>query len=131
MEVHKQIELGKQSFAETDNEVLRRLLGIDSSGPQLVQAGRPWAGKGASLPHGTMLRMEYNGRVHNGRIDEGRWLVEGEVFSSPSAAAGGVSLTKAGTRPSLDGWVYWQVKRPNDEDWRPLNSLRDKTNNIA
>lgn len=126
LEVHKRIELAKRSFAETENEVLRRLLGVDVAQSQLVQAGRAWSGKGVSLPHGTELQMEYNGRVHNGRIDEGSWLVEGESFSSPSAAAGGVALTKAGTRPSLDGWIYWQVKRPVDDNWVPLKSLRQQ-----
>ncbi len=126
LEVHKRIELAKRSFAESENEVLHRLLGIDAAQPQLVQAGRAWSGKGVNLPHGTELQMEYNGRVHHGQIDEGRWLVEGESFSSPSAAAGGVALTKAGTRPSLDGWMYWQVKRPNDGAWLPLKSLRQR-----
>ena len=31
---------------------------------------------------------------------------------------------KAGTRPSLDGWKYWLVKRPGDEGWLSLNALR-------
>ena len=125
LEVHKRIELAKRSFSETENEVLRRLLGIETTKPHLIQAGRPWSGKGVVLPHGTELQMGYNGQLHHGRIDEGRWLVEGESFSSPSAAAGGVALTKAGKRPSLDGWVYWKVKLPEDSQWVPLATLRE------
>ncbi|MGP1256757.1 MAG: hypothetical protein ACTS10_20225 [Kiloniellales bacterium] len=123
LDVHKRIELEKRSFSESDNEVLRRLLGIDST-QSLI--GRAWSGKGVSLPHGTEIQMEYNGRQHQGRIDEGNWLVEGNSFSSPSAAAGGVALTKAGNHPSLDGWMYWHVKRPDDNKWVPLKRLRQQ-----
>lgn len=71
--------------------------------------------------------MDYNGRLHRGQIEDGSWLIEGQSFNSPSAAAGGVALTKAGKHPSLDGWMYWQVKRPDDADWLPLKFLRQQT----
>jgi hypothetical protein len=28
--------------------------------------------------------------------------------------------------PSLDGWKYWQAKRPTDSDWIALATLRDR-----
>lgn len=126
-EVHKRIELERTSFNEPPNAALRRLLGINSAAPAAPRpkpAGRPWAGKGVTLPHGTELRMEYNGHVYTGRIDNGRWLVEGKEFKSPSAAAGGVALTKDGRHPSLDGWIYWHVKRPGDTNWIAIRELR-------
>lgn len=125
IEVHKRIEIEKRAFSESENSVLRRLLGIDLSESIAPSRGRPWSGKGVTLPHGTQVKMEYNGRHHAGRIDEGQWLVEGQAFSSPSAAAGGVALTKAGTHPSLDGWLYWRIKLPGQEKWTPLKELRD------
>lgn len=130
-EVHKRIEMERNSFNEPPNIALRRLLGIDRAGstPRLESmkpAGRPWAGKGVTLPHGTELRMEYNGRVYTGRIDNGRWLVEGKEFQSPSAAAGGVALTKDGRHTSLDGWTYWHVKRPGDASWRAIRTLKSR-----
>ena len=82
------------------------------------------ANEGVSLPHGTQLRMEYNGAQYVGAIEGGVWSVEGKTFKSPSAAAGGVALTKKGTHTQLDGWEYWQVKRPGDHRWIELNSLR-------
>lgn len=126
-DVHKRIETERKSFSETPNAVLRRLLGIGNERPVERQPGdgRAWSGKGVVLPHGTELRMDYNGRQHSGRIDNGVWLVEGKKFKSPSAAAGGVALTKDGRRTSLDGWIYWQVKRPGDLDWIPIKRLRD------
>jgi len=126
-EVHKRIEMERKSFSETPNAALRRLLKIEGQAPVAAAAprqGRHWAGKGVTLPHGTELRMEYNGRVHTGRIDNGRWLVEGKSFKSPSAAASGVALTKTGRHPSLDGWIYWQVKQPGETTWILLSQLR-------
>lgn len=125
-DVHKLIELERTSFTETPNAVLRRLLKIDDSQPAPeLTGGRPWAGKGVTLPHGTDLRMEYNGQVYTGRIENGRWLVEDKEFNSPSAAAGGVALTKEGRHTSLDGWIYWQVKRPGDRGWTAIRALRN------
>lgn len=134
-DVHKRIEAERKSFAESPNDVLRRLLEIEpqegghvaiASPPASAPKARPWWGKGVTLPHGTELRMEYNGRLHSGRIDDGRWFVEGKSFNSPSAAAGGVAMTKSGNRPSLDGWEYWHVRLPGEHDWTPLSALRRK-----
>jgi hypothetical protein len=130
-DVHKRIELERRGFGETDNDVLRRLLGIADAGTQETMAampapsdGRAWSAKGVTLPHGTALRMEYNGRVHIGEIRDGQWLVEGKSFASPSGAAGGVATTKSGKRANLDGWEYWQVKPPAAPTWISILELR-------
>ena len=133
-DVHKRIELERQDFADTPNAALRRLLKIDGSPPAPTPipinkpsgGGRPWAGKGVTLPHGTDLRMEYNGRVYVGRIINGTWAIEGGIYKSPSAAAGGVARTKRGNRTSLDGWIYWQVRLPGETDWIRISELRQK-----
>ena len=150
-DVHKKIEEARQSFNDSPNAVLRRLLDIadDNSSSQYFGQGngeqalsgenlelmggrsllvedseQPWWGKGVTLPHGTKLQMEYRGRQYKGEIHNGRWLVEGERFGSPSKAAGGVVLTKDGKHPQINGWIYWHVKRPGDEEWIPINKLR-------
>lgn len=128
-DIHKIIELERNSFSETPNEVLRRLLKVNGKAPAPkaepdTAAGRPWAGKGVTLPHGTEVRMEYNGRRYTGTINNGEWAVEGKRFKSPSAAAGGVALTKDGKRTNLDGWIYWYAKRPGDTDWVSIKQLR-------
>jgi len=128
--VHKCVEAARERFDESPNDIFRRLLGIEGTVgakenvPVDVSAGRAWSGKGVVLPHGTAVRMEYNGKEHTGQIDNGEWLVEGTRYNSPSAAADGVSRTRAGTSPSLNGWIYWQVKRPGDTKWIGLQSLR-------
>ncbi len=131
-DVHKTIEMARQSFSETQNEVLRRLLKIGQAtkSPEIPphgDDGRPWAGKGVVLPHGTRLKMEYNGRGHSGEIIDGQWHVEGGVYGSPSAAAVGVAKNKAGEPiTSLDGWLYWSVQFPGSAKWVPILSLRKK-----
>jgi hypothetical protein len=134
IDVHKRIEMERQGFDETPNDVLRRLLKLGEGAPprpigngKTLPNGRPWSGKGVTLPHGTSVRMEYNGKGHSGQIDNGEWLVEGTRFNSPSAAAGGVARTRSGKTPSLDGWVYWHVKRPGDARWTPIQALRSKS----
>ena len=127
LEVHKAIELERRSFSEPPNEALRRLLKIEGPRPEVrspAADGRAWSGKGVTLPHGTKLHMEYNGRTYTGTIEDGVWVVEGKRFSSPSAAAGGVGLTKDGKHTSLDGWNYWYVKRPGDGKWIAIRQLR-------
>ncbi len=129
-DVHKLIETERQNFSETPNDVLRRLLGLSPQPIPKKEAQKSerdpgaWTGKGVLLPTGTELRMEYRGREYHGIIRNASWLVEGQAFKSPSAAAGGVTTTKAGGRPSLDGWKYWQVRRPGDAGWTLINSLR-------
>ncbi len=129
-DVHKLIESKRTSFAENPNAVLRRLLNLGEprDGGADVNSSdryrRAWTGKGVTLPAGTKLRMEYRGREHRGVIDNAAWVIDGQRFKSPSAAAGGVAVTKNGGRPSLDGWKYWQVKRPSDAEWVALATLR-------
>jgi hypothetical protein len=132
VDVYKRIEAERSSFGETHNTLLRRLLAIDAapkrpreaSGPGATVGTRPWAGKGVVLPHASQVRMEYNGRVHTGVIQDGRWVVEGHRYSSPSAAASGVARTKGGKQTSLDGWIYWLAKAPGSADFVRLSELR-------
>ena len=128
-DVHKMIELERMSFSETPNEVLRRLLKMDGPSPAIVSStpeGRPWTGKGVTLPHGTKLRMEYTGRQYTGQISDSEWVVEGQRFKTPSAAASGVAVTRNGNHTQLDGWRYWYVKRPDDADWIAILRLRPR-----
>jgi hypothetical protein len=86
--------------------------------------GVPWTGDGVALPHGTRLRMAYNGLQYEGAIVDGMWLVEGNRFDSPSSAASGVAVTRNGKKAHLHGWSYWEVKRPSDSGWVRLDNLR-------
>ncbi len=140
-EVHKKIEMERHSFEESPNDVLRRLLKLpktrqienfmtlDALDQKIEKAASEarsgaWSGKGVTLPSGTEVRMEYNGELHYGVIKENRWVIGDQNYRSPSAAACAVGRTKEGSSTSLNGWVYWNAKRPGDEDWVPINKLR-------
>ncbi len=130
VDVHRRIEDARTDFDETPNDILRRLLGLGTEPETRSKARngqrRSWHGKGVTLPHGTHFRMEYSGRMYEGTIDDGLWAIDGESFTSPSGAASGAARTAAGTPTRLNGWIYWTVKRPGDETWIPLNSLRER-----
>jgi len=128
VDVHKTIEAERLSFDETENDVLRRILKISTPkrvGPAIVEPdGRSWSSKGVTLPHGTMVRMEYNGVEHNGAIVDGAWECGGSRFAGPSPAAAAVATTKAGGTPSLNGWIYWQAKLPGQSNWIAISKMR-------
>jgi hypothetical protein len=130
-EVHKLIEMERTGFDEPPISALRRLLGLRDvsmsesiAAPVASPGGRGWSGDGVHLPHGTLLRMTYNGRSHHGRIDGESWSVEGGRFASPSGAATTVALTKKGRHTRLDGWNYWEAKLPGSDSWVRLGLLR-------
>lgn len=137
IDVHKAIEAERESFDEGPNEILRRVLGLGPTGasvpPKMLpgDAGRAWTGKGVTLPHGSLARFEYNGRWHEGRIDNSEWLVHGSRYKSPSAAACGAARTRSGSQPSLNGWIYWEVRRPDDKVWVRLDSLKPKVQSVS
>lgn len=126
-DVHKRLETERRSFSETANETLRRILGIEGRASKAVNSattlGRPWAWKGVELPHGTELKMDYNGRQHVGVVQNGVWVVESREFNSPSAACS-VARTKNGRTTPLDGWKYWFVKQPGQSRWTLIDDLR-------
>ncbi|MCU1483229.1 MAG: hypothetical protein JWQ19_4015 [Subtercola sp.] len=126
-DIHKLIEGEKKSFSESDNVALRRLLKLSvlaAAASLPATKGREWRDEGVTFPHGTEVRMTYNKRLHIGAIEDGQWLVEGVRYSSPSAAAGGVALTKKGEKTNLDGWKYWEAKLPGSIKWKPINKMR-------
>jgi len=131
-DVHKLIEAERTSFSESANDVLRRLLGLGAPAPnkaakiiaEYAEGQRSWTGKSVNLPAGTQLRMDYNGQTLTGAIADGKWVVEDREFTSPSAAASELCRTKAGKKTQLDGWKYWEAKRPGDDRWTPIANLR-------
>ena len=129
-DVYKLIETERRSFDEPRNDALRRLLKLPAAvpaPPRATNGGSPseraWSGVGVTLKHGTKLRMSYNGRLHEGEIVDGKWVIEGRAFDSPSGAASGVALTKRGEHPSLNGWVYWEALAPGSEKWVRIATL--------
>lgn len=130
VDVYRFLESRRTSFAQTHNDILRDLAGLKSVastpshgvGNGTDQGG--WLWKGVTLPNGTKLRMSYNGQTHSGEVVQGAWHVGGAIYRTPSAAAGGVARSKKGAPVSLDGWGYWEVKKPDSDRWIPIAKLR-------
>ena len=130
-DIHKLIEAERRSFDEAPYVALRRLLKLSdvipvalAKGPAAPSAKRSWSDRGVTLPHGTELHMDYNGRNYDGTIEDGAWLVGNKRFSSPSAAASEVCITRNGGKTLLNGWIYWRARLPNSSEWLSLSSMR-------
>lgn len=130
VEVFRFLESHRTSFAQTHNDILRNLAGLKSialtpsnNAPSGADEGG-WLWKGVMLPNGTKLRMSYNGQTHSGEVVQGAWHVAGAIYRTPSAAAGGVARSKKGAPVSLDGWGYWEIKKPDSNRWIPIEKLR-------
>jgi len=126
LEVFRLLESHRTSFEQTHNDLIRVMVGLPAL-QAMTATGRPktsWYSDGVTLPHGTKLRMTYNHKVCTGEIQNGEWHVGGEAHKSPSGAAGAVARSKYGTRVQIDGWNYWAVQLPGEENWKRLRSLR-------
>lgn len=126
-DIHRLIQLERRSFEEPEWVALRRLLKLGpppEGAPQPDRAMRAWSKGGVTLPHGTELRMEYNGVLHLGRIADGAWEVEGARAKSPSGAAEAVARGKDGQAVVVNGKAYWQVRRPGETDWTRYADLK-------
>jgi hypothetical protein len=132
-DVHKMLENERTSFAESANDTLRRLLKLPLRTPTVVGTGavkyRSWSDEGVTLAHGTALKMRYNRQSYDGAIVDGKWVVGGKSFDSPSGAASGTAITKSGKHTRLDGWNYWEAKQPGEEKWTRISAL--KTSNAT
>ena len=118
-------ELTARLENETDsyNAVLRRVLKLTASAPAKAAparaAGKPWVSKGVSFDHETEFRANYKGQMYRASVNDGRLMIsEHGASSSLSHAA------RLVTNTSVDGWTFWEVKRPTDSGWRKAGELR-------
>ena len=135
VDVHRVIETARQSFDESRNAILRRLLKVDIPAAPPAEASRAkgggamnggWSkidryGRSVFLPDGTDLRAAYAGRAIEGEIIAGMWVVAGNAFNSPSAALNANVRTRDGNPVNLNGWRHWEVKVPGSGAWIRLN----------
>lgn len=141
-DIHKLIELERRGFDEPPNTALRRLLklpekreGEAASSPAIkekavaasIGAGRPFIEDGVSIPHGSFARMEYlrGSQVYEGQFLDGKLVVNGVAYPSLSNAADALAITKKGEKTSLNGWRYWEARRPGETVWVKLWDLRE------
>lgn len=135
-DIHKLIEAERQGFDEPPYLALRRLLGLPTKEPvgivQEIEVGEgaPFVEDGVTIPHGSFAKMEYQRgkQVYEGRFLNGKLVVNGQSFNALSAAASALAVTKKGSKTSLNGWLYWKAKFPNENRWRSLSDMRAALN---
>jgi hypothetical protein len=147
VDVHKLIEAARSVFGETQNDILRRLLGLDHGAPlfeprpaEASPTGLRRCAKGGGageggwskvnrhghtvfLPDGTELRAAYAGQAVNGEIRDGMWVIGNRGYNSPSAALIAHVTSKTGGKVNLNGWRHWEVRLPGAETWTPLSEV--------
>ena len=124
-EVFQKIQSERKSFNDSDNNALRRLIGLSSTASafsdndnQTPMKGGINLRYGVSLPEGAQLRMRYGGTYHNGEVRDGSIWVNGKSFKGPSPAA--VEITGG----NVNGWNYWEVLFPGSNNWVKIIRLR-------
>ena len=121
-EVFKALTARLKSPSDSYNSVLRRELKLGESATVAADpaSGRPWVVEGVSFPNGTEFRATYKRVIHTGRVEDGALVVRGHRFSSPSPAAIEV------TGNSVNGWKFWECRKPGHTTWTSIDSLRSK-----
>jgi len=135
-EVFKELTARLENEADSYNEAIRRLLNLPSShvAPRLGEVDMPGqpaiiSGLGGQtsgvwfsnvfFPDGTHFRATYKGRTYRAQIAKSQWIDEfGILRTSPSDAASAISRT------NVNGWRFWFVRRPFDDDWQRMDALR-------
>lgn len=122
-DVLKALMLRRATEQVSYNDVLRDVLKLGPGAavrPAAVDAGLKgaWTSKGVVFPAGTEFRARYKGEVHTGRVADGALIVNGERYDSPSSAA--MSLTDS----PVNGWTFWECRRPGDTSWQVIKGLR-------
>jgi hypothetical protein len=138
-EVFKALTARLENETDTYNEVIRRALGLPASESALLPGqvdipGLPVpAQSGGALgqltggvwfsniffPNSTIFRATYKGKTYRARIQNSQWIDElGNLRTSPSDAASAISQT------NVNGWRFWFVRRPLDEDWQRMDALK-------
>lgn len=124
-DVFKALTVLRASAADTYNDVLRELLKLPlvekpSSAVEPTK-GMGWVSKGVTFPDGTEFRATYKGQHVTARVARGRLRGAGDkIATSLSQAA------RLVTQNSVDGWSFWEVKRPSDLHWQQAGTLRQK-----
>jgi len=122
-EVFKALTAKLEEPSDTYNDALRRILHLSARPKQ--RNGRAnhdsaWILDGVTFPSGTEFRARYKGAVYTGRVENGGLMVNGRRFESPSPAA--ISITGS----SVNGWRFWECRRPGDPKWVSIDGLRAK-----
>lgn len=121
-EVFKALTARRPSEDVTENDVLRRLLGLPSRksmpGAPAPAAAGDWVTKGVRFPAGTEFRAAYKGQTYLARVEAGALALNDKRYDTPSAAAMSI------TGNPVNGWTFWEARLPGQSGWKMIKSLR-------
>lgn len=109
--------------------------GVKRTEPTSVEQGWWYTGDVAegltasdmTIPNEAALRGRYRGKYVLARVRNGRIVIDGESYESPSSAARAVLATHrvAGAAANVNGWRFWEMEYPaGSGNWRRLDSFR-------
>jgi negative regulator of replication initiation len=123
-DVYKALTMQRDSEETSYNDVLRKLLKLPPKHPAPHEEANSvttdiaaWVSKGVAFPSGTLFRRTYKGSLYSAKVEQGKLLLNGKTYDSLSSAA--MSITKG----NVDGWSFWECKRPGDS-WIVAKALR-------
>lgn len=119
-DVFKALTVRRPHEGVSYNDVLRELLDLESEGSRAEPSNALGCNmKGVFFPEGTAFRVVYKGKTYAAEIRSGVWIGDdGERRNSPSEAAHAV------TGNNVNGWRFWEGRRPGDDGWRKLDTFR-------
>lgn len=121
-DVYKALTVRRETETVTYNDVLRDILGLRAEPPEALSVPKKGLGctfKGVHFADGTQFRATYKGQTYAAEIAGSTWMdSDGNFYTSPSDAAKGVTHT------NVNGWTFWEAKRPGDSRWCKLEALR-------
>jgi hypothetical protein len=118
-DVYKALTILRETEEVTVNDVLRKLLRLPEKRAVPAAHSDGCIFKGVRFPEGTQFRAVYKGKTYTGEIKNAQWQdSEGKLYTSPSSAA--FAITQSG----INGWWFWEAKRPSDPAWIRLGELR-------
>jgi hypothetical protein len=125
IEVYRLIEQNRLSFEETHDDILKRMLNLPIPNEKPIIQGNFYLGSGISVPFGTLLRKVYKGIEYRAEIkDSGIWF-NGKKYPTINQTVNAISDS------NQNAWNFWDVKRPQDSEWIPLDNLRKKFANLS
>lgn len=117
-DVYKALTLKRAREDVSYNDVLREMLGLDAASNQERGSNSGCTISGVHFPEGTRFRVTYKGRTYTAEIRDGEWTgSDGTKHRSPSGAASAITHT------NVNGWRFWDVRRPHDERWVRMAAL--------
>ena len=110
----------RQTFEETENDILRRIFAKNSNGELFidkfsksrseanntiknVNSSKDWVYDGAHLPEGVKLQKMYKYKKYEAVIKNGTIFYEGKGYETPSAVAMAIN---GGS--NVNGWTFWK-----------------------